>query len=422
MSTNKGKTVYISAGMLSAIYAASIILLYLFEGGIGGRLFYPAIISGVFCVYLIYVSVTNYEKIVLQPLSVYFVIFGYLLTCLQLCFPNRYFNELAIIYLVAIAVAMFFGFRYSVVAIFAVFISTALSGTINWNVEILHVFFVSVTCVVAAGKKDRQSDCFGGIIVFILDGIILFVSGINLFSERIFFLKECIVILLNALAIPLMYRLSLIREQTDMSLIKTAPVTPLSDVAVRVQDSTKSEVNKKLTNEDTEIDLSKYPLKLNDLIRSDCEVVKWYKDNLPRAYARAVETAEFAQKIALVFGANSELVYAAALYHDANRKYMNNVPAKIVLPEYLYQMIVRINEKQQPSSMEELIVLLSNHVLAIHHYIEKNNADISIEKIIDNIFNLQLKKGNVISVGISMSVYHKLKREFMNEFMLYLNK
>lgn len=422
MSTSKGKTVYISAGMLAAIYAVSIILLYLFEGGIGDRLFYPAIITGVFCVYLIYVSVTNYEKIVLQPLSIYFVIFGYLITCLLLCFPNRYFHELAIIYIVAIPVAMFFGFRYSVVSIVAVFISTVLTGAINWNVEILHAIFISIVCIVAAGRKDKHSDFLGGIIVFVLQGIILCVSGIDLFSDPMFLLKECIVITLNSVLIPLMYRLSLIREQEGTILTETGSVMSVADNEMRMQDSTKTETYKKSQGQETEVDLSKYPLELSYLIRSDCEVAKWYKDNSPRAYTRAIETAEFAKRIALSFGANSELVYAAALYHDINRSYMNHVPAKTVLPEYLYQMIVRINEKQQPASIEELIVLLSNHVLAIYHYIEKNNADISIEKVIENIFNLQLKKGNIISVGISMSIYHKLKREFVNEFMLYLNK
>ena len=174
--------------------------------------------------------------------------------------------------------------------------------------------------------------------------------------------------------------------------------------------------------EEVPIDYSRFPFDLSYLVSEECEVAKRISAVAPRAFCRAKEIAGFARRVSVKFGANSDLVYAAALYHDIAKIYVSAPTADVMLPECLYLMIKRQNEKQLPTSTEELIVLLSNHLLAIHHYMEKNASDISISKVIENIFNLQLKKGSIMSAGISMSLYHKMKQEFTNEFIVYLSE
>ena len=59
-------------------------------------------------------------------------------------------------------------------------------------------------------------------------------------------------------------------------------------------------------------------------------------------------------------------------------------------------------------------------MITIYHYMLKNGTNIAVEKVIDSIFNLQLKKGNIMTMGISMSLYHKIKQEFINEFIGFI--
>jgi len=418
MNTRSGKVAYMTAGILALIYVATIILLYLFDGNIGGKLLYMAIASGVFCVYLIYTVFSNAWSFVQQPFSAYIIIGFYLIVCLLFCFPNRYFDDFALIYLIAIPVAVFYGFQYSLVTLVAIVVILAVGGRYG-ELDIQHIGYSVIACAMASGQKSKGMDVASGVVAFLLQGIVLLISR----RESVSFLTELGVIILNSIAIPGTYRLAQLKEQvqgvTEVSAVgieNTELIPELLSENASISVETEKKVEKKVQV----VDYSKYPLDIVYLISDECEVLKSMNSFAPRAFERAMEIATFAQKIAYKFGANSDLVYAAALYHDVDKIYKETPGASIVLPEYLYTIVKRQNEKVPPTSMEELIVLLSNHVLAIHHYMEKNNSNISITKVIENIFNLQLKKGSIMSAGISMSVYHKMKQEVTSEFMRYL--
>ncbi len=419
MNTRSGKVAYMTAGILAFIYVVTIILLYLFDGNIGGKLLYMAIASGVFCVYLIYTVFSNAWSLVQQPFSAYIIIGFYLIVCLLFCFPNRYFDDFALIYLIAIPIAVFYGFQYSLVTLVAIVVVLAVGGRYG-ELEIQHIGYSVIVCAMASGQKNKGMDVASGVVAFLLQGIVLLISR----SESVSFLTELGIIVLNSIAIPGIYRLAQLKEQvqsvTEVSSVgieNTELIPELLAENAPIHAETEKEEKKVQVFDD-----SKYPLDIAYLISDECEVLKSMNSFAPRAFERAMEIATFARKIAYKFGANSDLVYAAALYHDVDKIYKETPGASIVLPEYLYTIVKRQNEKVPPTSMEELIVLLSNHVLAIHHYMEKNNSNISITKVIENIFNLQLKKGSIMSAGISMSVYHKMKQEVTNEFMRYLEK
>ena len=413
MNTNAGKVVQRTIVLLAFLCAATIFLLYLFEGNIGGRLLYQAITSGVFCVFLIYVIVINSERLMQQPLSAYIMVGFYLIECLLLCFPNRYVEELALMYLIAVPVAGFFGFRYAfvVIAVTAVFTTLGSNGA---GLELQHIGYILIAAALASGRKSKGTDITSAVIAFLLQGVLLLLTRSSSAPDIVTFGKEIGIILINAVSIPVIYRLSQLKEQVQTA-VQAQPESTASTEPVIVQEAAEPKpVHRPV------LSYSSYPLDISVLVCDDCEIIKYMRECSPRAVERAVEIAAFARKISYKFGANSDLVYAAALYHDVERIYKGIPGAETVLPEYLYTIVKRQNEKQPPASIEELIVLLSNHVLAIHHYMEKNNANISISKVIENIFNLQLKKGSIMSVGISMSVYHRMKQEFTNEFMLYL--
>jgi len=386
------------------------------------QLLYPAIASGVFCVYLIYTILIDSKKLVLQPFSSYIFIGFYLIVCLLLCFPSRYIDDFALMYLISIPIALFFGFRYAVATIAAVSVLSVLGGSYV-NLEILHIFYALITCAVASGKKRKGMDVASGITAFLLQGIVLVISKSEMVVDASSVWIEFVVIVLNSLTIPGTYRLIQLKEQiTDVAKISEIQAEHSEPVLETVVQSTILDKEAEPEIKIQVMDAVQYPLDVSQLIRDDCEVLMAMKRCAPRAIERAMEIASFARKISYKFGANSDLVYAAALYHDVNRIYKESPGAAVVLPEYLYTIVKRQNEKELPASMEELIVLLSNHVLAIYHYMQRNNSTISISKVIENIFALQLKKGSIMSAGISMSVYHKMKKEFIDEFLIYLEQ
>ncbi len=416
MNRKTGKAVGITAAILAAIFAASLFLLCLLDGNIGGTLLYQAITSGVFCVFLIYLVIVHSDT-VHQPFPAYMVTGFYLIVSLILCFPNRYTDDFGIMYLIAIPIAVFYGFRYSLVAITAAYVFICFSTVGNSAIEIQHVIYVVIVCAAGSGIRKKGADIISAVTAMILQGIVLLLS-VNLSAAAVSIVfTEVIVIILNSLTVFVVYRLvrlnELIPELSDVMEMETDE---------SIADNSAGMTTAPVRKEEVPIDYSRFPFDLSYLVSEECEVAKRISAVAPRAFCRAKEIAGFARRVSVKFGANSDLVYAAALYHDIAKIYVSAPTADVMLPECLYLMIKRQNEKQLPTSTEELIVLLSNHLLAIHHYMEKNASDISISKVIENIFNLQLKKGSIMSAGISMSLYHKMKQEFTNEFIVYLSE
>ena len=430
MNTNTGNIAYRLSGILAALGAVTIILLYLFEGDIGGTLLYQAIASGVFCVFLIYVCLINSVTLAQQPLSIYIVLGFYLIICLLLCFPNSYMEKFALIYLIAVPVACFFGFRHALIIILSAAILNIYGNVSIGRAEIQHIAYILVAAFAASKIKYKGQDLLAAFAAFISQWVLLLVARNVVTPDIGSFFTDLGIVTVNSLTIPVIYRLAVLKEtgqviteENDAAEIvieqEAEEMIPAFSISFHENSALQEEAVTLVQTLQTPV-LPGYPMDISDLISEDCVILKSMKECAPRAFERALEIAAFARRIAYKFGANSDLVYAAALYHDVERIYKEEPGAPVVLPEYLYTIVKRQNEKQPPISIEELIVLLSNHVLAIYHYMEKNNSTISISKVIENIFNLQLKKGNIMSAGISMSVYHKMKQEFTNEFILYL--
>ncbi len=413
MNTKQKRSVLLLAVILSAICAVSIFLLYYFEQNIGGRLLYLAIASGVFCVLLIYILILNAEVLIQQPFSGYIVAGMYLLVSLLICFPNQIVDKVGALYIIAIPVSVFFGFRYGLVTVFNLLVIVILGYGWDGSIEIQHVSYALIVCAVAAGRKNKKLDIVAALFAAALQFVLLFVG-----QNRAHMVYETVIICINAAMIPVVHRAAGLREQFNENAEELLQEGLVEGVAEEVTDASmaKNNVEDKQVTED----LSKYPYSLSYLSSDTCEVVQYLRTNAPKSFTRAKEVADFARTMALKFGANSELVYCAAIYHDIERLYRQVPGASVILPDVLYRMIQKQNNKEAPGTIEELIVLLSNHVITIYHYMEKNGTNVAVEKVIDSIFNLQLKKGNIMAMGISMSLYHKIKQGFTNEFIGFI--
>lgn len=413
MNTKQNRSVLLLAVILSAICAVSIYLLYYFEQNIGGQLVYLAIASGVFCVLLISILILNAEVLIQEPFSGYMIAGLYLLVSLLICFPNQIIDNVGALYIIAIPVSVFFGFRYGLVTIFNLLVIVILGYGWDGSVEIQHISYALIVCAVATGKKSKKMDLFAAVFAAVLQFVLLF-AGTNKFNM----IYETIIICMNAAMIPIVHRVASLREQVNVNAEELLQEDMGVDKKEEFTDEEVMESNS--VDKYGGQDWLKYPYGLSYLSSDECEVVQYLQMYAPKSFARAKEVADFARTMALKFGANSELVYCAALYHDIERLYKNVPGASVILPDVLYRMIQKQNNKEAPGTIEELMVLLSNHVITIYHYMLKNGTNIAVEKVIDSIFNLQLKKGNIMAMGISMSLYHKIKQEFTNEFVGFI--
>lgn len=413
MNTKQNRSVLLLAVILSAICAVSIFLLYYFEQNIGGRLLYLAIASGVFCVLLIHILILNVEILIQQPFSGYMIAGMYLLVSLLICFPNRIVDSVGALYIIAIPVSVYFGFRYGLVTVLNLLVIVILGYGWDGSIEIQHISYTLVVCAVAAGKKSKRLDLLAALFVAVLQFVLLF-SGTN----KSHLIYETVIICMNAVMIPIVHRVAGLREQFNENTEELLQESMLADDTEDVADAFITDSNS--ADKHDVPDLSKCPYALSYLSSDECEILQYLQTNAPKSFARAKEVADFARTMALKFGANSELVYCAAIYHDIERLYKQVPGASVILPDVLYRMIQKQNKKEAPGTIEELIVLLSNHVITIYHYMLKNGTNIAVEKVIDSIFNLQLKKGNIMTMGISMSLYHKIKQEFINEFIGFI--
>jgi membrane-associated HD superfamily phosphohydrolase len=148
------------------------------------------------------------------------------------------------------------------------------------------------------------------------------------------------------------------------------------------------------------------------------------KECSQKQFERCEELAVLSGRIAKKVGAKEELTYVAALYCDMSKILQNDITVTSEelarendFPEELIKIIQEQTEKDAlPSSMESAIVLITNNIITMYHFIMKNKKDVSMSKLIENTFQMHLKKGTIRSAGMSMSQYHKIRQEFYSEF------
>ena len=68
------------------------------------------------------------------------------------------------------------------------------------------------------------------------------------------------------------------------------------------------------------------------------------------------------------------------------------------LPASVISILKQHNYKNElPQSSEAVIVMLSDNIITMYHFMKKQEKEVSIVKLIDNTFHMHFNKGTVIT-------------------------
>lgn len=150
--------------------------------------------------------------------------------------------------------------------------------------------------------------------------------------------------------------------------------------------------------------------------------LKQFSDSL---YEHAVLIGDLSGRAAKEIGANELLARAGGLYHEIGKLNGKNyieeglkLAEEYSFPKELAAILKEHNIKyEKPNSVEAAIVMLSDNVVSTIDYINKSgDHKFTANKIIDNIFQMRLEKGNFDFAGLTLSDFKKLKEFYQIEF------
>lgn len=148
-------------------------------------------------------------------------------------------------------------------------------------------------------------------------------------------------------------------------------------------------------------------------------------------YKHSLLIGDIAGKAAKAAGASEITAKAGGLYHEIgkieNKEYIVEglkLARAYQLPNSVEDMIRQHNLKyDKPKTPEAAIVMLTISVVSAMEYLEKNvetltesanaNKALPLEKVVDDIFLLRLRKGSLDESGLTLKQYNKLKEFFL---------
>jgi putative nucleotidyltransferase with HDIG domain len=157
----------------------------------------------------------------------------------------------------------------------------------------------------------------------------------------------------------------------------------------------------------------------------DNELVRRMKQYSESLYDHSVRIGDLSCRAAMEIGADEMLAMAGGLYHEVGkingRNYIEEgliLAEEYAFPKELKAILKEHNIKyERPSSVEAVIVMLSDNVVSTIEYIEKNDGHrFSPNKIIDNIFQMRLDKGTFDASSLSLKDFKRLKEFYQKEF------
>jgi hypothetical protein len=188
----------------------------------------------------------------------------------------------------------------------------------------------------------------------------------------------------------------------------------------------------------TEVDLKDLDLiagthNWDEIIDPNFPLIQRLNQFSPKLYNHSLLISELAGKAAIAIGANEKIARAGGLYHEigriVNKQYIVE-GVKLVqdyhLPEAVADIIKQHNLKyNKPKSIEAAIVMITISIIDTKEYLEKTtvaettdskgkNISVSIEKIVDSVFQMRLTKGSLDESGLNLKQYNKLKEFYLH--------
>lgn len=145
-------------------------------------------------------------------------------------------------------------------------------------------------------------------------------------------------------------------------------------------------------------------------------------------YSHSLRISSLAQDAALCIGCNDKITQAGGLYHEIGRIQGQDYIVEGVklgkahgFPDTVVDIICQHNSKyEKPQSVEAAVVMLTDSIVSTIEYMDKGQKDkkaqVSAEKLIEQIFDIRLAKGTLDESGMDIQSYRKLKDFFKKEY------
>lgn len=161
------------------------------------------------------------------------------------------------------------------------------------------------------------------------------------------------------------------------------------------------------------------------LLSEDNELWTEIKNHSKSLYEHSKLIGDLSEKAAEKIGADPKLSKAGGRFHEVGKIRQGNYMEENlkIAEDYSFPQELRdvINEHNimldKPSSVESAIVMLTDHLVSTLQYISKTKNNIySKDKIIEQLFQIRLKKGAFDKCGLLVKDYIILKDFFIEEF------
>lgn len=159
--------------------------------------------------------------------------------------------------------------------------------------------------------------------------------------------------------------------------------------------------------------------KLDIILNQEYELLVSLQQHSKNLYMHSVDIGEISYMAAESIGGNAKLAKAGGLYHEIGKikgesNYIENgeqIAKEADFPEEVVAIIRQHNAKYEaPKTVEAAIVMLTDSVVTTLEYLESIGKKDSIpsEKLINNVFENRLNKGNLDACSLTVAQYKTL--------------
>lgn len=165
--------------------------------------------------------------------------------------------------------------------------------------------------------------------------------------------------------------------------------------------------------------------KLDIILNQEYELLISLQQHSKNLYMHSVDIGEISYMAAESIGGNAKLAKAGGLYHEIGKikgdnNYIENgeqLAKEADFPDEVIAIIRQHNAKYEaPETIEAAIVMLTDSVVTTLEYLESIGKKDSIpsEKLINNVFENRLNKGNLDACSLTVAQYKTLMKFYVD--------
>ncbi len=439
--TLENRRFILTSGMMLLLSLSGILLLWFYKNSDITRLisFLLVVLISDLCI-IFYLGLKS--KKVFQTKSAFWIITAvYGLTFFAICFPNTLSIHTSVFFIGAILLAYVIDVNLGLVYACIFFVFTCVLNR-EISLDVLFFFLISLLLSILV---QTISGFLSVLLLELITGLLFLVFGLILYSYQwsallnpvlIFSFSFYFVILL--LSFFLRQIISPLKEDTETHVNGTVQAQALTvKEESKVIDKKVSWVTAQGTpfitlQEVTSSTRTELPMEedalaksLEEILSPDFELLKRMKTESNRLYRHSKEVADLCSRVAEKTNSDSRLAYAGALYHEVGRLMGSNLLEESLvlakeyhLPASVISILKQHNYKNElPQSSEAVIVMLSDNIITMYHFMKKQEKEVSIVKLIDNTFHMHFNKGTIEASGMTINQFNQLRKAYLSELV-----